>query len=310
MKALRLAFMGTPDFSVAALESVLQAGHDVVCVYSQPPRRAGRGKKLRKSPVHDYADLKGIEVRHPENFKDEADQQAFKDLNLDVAVVVAYGLILPKSILDAPKYGCLNIHASLLPRWRGAAPIQRAILAGDSETGVTIMQMDVGLDTGDILLVSSLPITSKTNAQMLHDQLSVLGSKMIVEALDGLVCGTLTPRQQPSEGVTYAEKLQKEEGHLIWMEPAEELERKIRAFTPWPGAYFHCGDERIKVLEAEFVPISSTAGFVIDEQITVGCGVGALRLKVLQRPGKKPLDAKQFLHGHALCPGKHLTCYK
>ena len=310
MTALRLGFMGTPDFSVPALESLIQAGHNVVCVYTQPPRRAGRGKKFRKSPVHELADLKGIEVRHPENFKGVADQQAFKDLELDAAVVVAYGLILPQVLLDAPKLGCINIHASLLPRWRGAAPIQRAILAGDVDTGVSIMQMDVGLDTGDMLLVEKLPITETTNAQTLHDQLSILGSKMINKVLDGLADGTITPTPQPVDGVTYAEKLRKEEGQLVWMEPADDLERKVRAFTPWPGAYFNCGDERIKVLEAELVPMLSTAGFVIDDQITVGCGVDALRLKKLQRPGKKPLDAKQFLQGHTLCPGKHLTCYK
>lgn len=311
MTALRLAFMGTPDFSVAALTSLIQAGHDVVCVYSQPPRPAGRGKKLRASPVQEFAESKGIEVRHPESLKEADEQQAFKDLNLDAAVVVAYGLILPKEILDAPKLGCLNIHASLLPRWRGAAPIQRAILAGDENSGVTIMQMDEGLDTGDMLCVEKMPIRNDTNAQMLHDQLSALGAKMIVEALQGLSDGKITPVSQPSEGVTYAEKLRKEEGHLVWMEPAEELERKVRAFTPWPGAYFHCGEERIKVLEAERVETLSTAGFIIDGEITVGCGVDALKLIKLQRPGKKPLPAKEFLQGHSLCcPGKHLTCYK
>jgi len=310
MTALRLAFMGTPDFSVPALESLITAGHDIACVYTQPPRPAGRGKKLRKSPVQEFAESKNIEVRHPENFKQPSDVGSFRALNLDAAVVVAYGLILPKELLDAPKLGCLNIHASLLPRWRGAAPIQRAILAGDAETGVSIMQMDQGLDTGDILTTGKLPITAGTNAQVLHDQLSDLGGEMIVDALDGLNAGTITPTPQPVEGVTYAEKLRKEEGQLVWMAPAEDLERQIRAFTPWPGAFFHCGDERIKVLEAEHVKHTSTAGFVIDDGITVGCGIDALKLKKLQRPGKKPLSAKQFLQGHTLCPGKHLTCYK
>ena len=310
MKPLRLAFMATPDFSITALESLIAAGHDVVCIYSQPPRPAGRGKKNRKSPVHQFGEENGIEIRNPNNFKDPVDQQAFIDLNLDAAIVVAYGLILPQILLDAPKFGCINIHASLLPRWRGAAPIQRAILAGDEYSGVTIMQMDKGLDTGDILSMEKIKITDDCNAKILHDQLSIIGGEMITKTLEDLQNNNITPISQPQDGVTYAEKITKGEGHIIWMEQANILERKIRALNPWPGTYFHCCNERIKVLEAEYVDILSTAGFIIDDKMTVGCGVGALRIKKLQRPGKKPVTAKEFLHSHPICPGRHLTCYK
>ncbi len=310
MKALRLAFMATPDFSVAALKNLIAAGHDIVCIYSQPPRPAGRGKKIRKSPVHQFGDDNNIEIRCPKNFKDPIDQQAFIDLNLDAAIVVAYGLILPQLLLNAPRFGCINIHASILPRWRGAAPIQRAILAGDEYSGITIMQMDKGLDTGDILSMQKVKITNDCNAEMLHDQLSNLGASMIVKILNDLENAKITPMAQPQDGAIYAEKITKQDGKLVWMESAILLERKIRALNPWPGTYFNCGDEHIKVLEAEYVDMSSTAGFIIDDKMTIGCGIGALRIKKLQRPGKKPLAAKEFLKGHHICPGRHLTCYK
>ena len=232
MKKLRLAFMGTPDFSVPVLQALLDAGHDVVCVYSQPPRPAGRGKKLRPSPVHQLAEEKGIEVRCPVNLKDPADQAAFCALELDAAVVVAYGLILPKAVLNAPKLGCINVHASLLPRWRGAAPIQRAILAGDEETGVTIMAMDEGLDTGAMLASEVVRISPEMKAQCLHDSLSTLGAEMICPVLDSLADGTAVAVPQPEEGVTYAEKLDKAEARLCWNMTADELARKVRAFTP------------------------------------------------------------------------------
>ena len=310
MKALRLAFMATPEFSVAALKNLITTGHDIICIYSQPPRPAGRGKKIRKSPVHQFGDDNNIEIRCPENFKNPIDQQAFIDLNLDAAIVVAYGLILPQILLDAPRLGCINIHASILPRWRGAAPIQRAILAGDKYSGITIMQMDKGLDTGDILSMQKVKIADDCNAGMLHDKLSNLGGDMIVKILDNLENGKIIPIEQPQDGATYAEKITKDEGHIVWMEPGILLERKIRALNPWPGVYFYCCNERIKVLEAEYIDILSTAGFIIDNKMTVGCGVGALRIKKLQRPGKKPVTAKEFLHSHSLSPGRHLTCYK
>lgn len=306
MTKLRLAFMGTPDFSVPVLDALLEAGHDVVCVYSQPPRPAGRGQKLRPSPVQKRAEEAGIEVRCPTSLKSETEQDAFAALNLDAAVVVAYGLILPKAILQAPRLGCINVHASLLPRWRGAAPIQRAILAGDTETGVTIMQMDEGLDTGDMLMAEKLPITDCTYAQELHDNLSALGAKMIVPALEGLANGTIKPVPQPEVGVTYADKLDKSEGRISWCQPAEVISRKIRAFTPWPGAWFEADGERIKVLEAECIDCCSTPGFVLNDDLTVVCGKGGVRITKLQRPGKKPMDAADFQRGKPICRGTHL----
>ena len=298
--------MGTPDFSVPVLQALLDAGHDVVCVYTQPPRPAGRGKKLRPSPVHQLADQQGIEVRHPENLKDPADQAAFCALEVDAAVVVAYGLILPKAVLQSPKYGCVNVHASLLPRWRGAAPIQRAILAGDTETGVTIMAMDEGLDTGDMLSSEVVAIEPQMTAEDLHDALCALGAQMIDPALQSLADGSAMPVPQPEEGVTYAEKLSKDEARLCWNMTAEELLRKVRAFTPWPGAWFEADGERLKVIDAETVTCCCTPGFVMDESLTVGCGRGALKIKSLQRPGKKPMNAEDFQRGRAINRGTHL----
>lgn len=298
MTKLRIAFMGTPDFALVALKDLVAAGHDVVCVYSQPPRPAGRGHKETPSPVHAWAQGQGIEVRHPVSLKPDAEKQAFADLELDVAVVAAYGLILPKAILDAPKYGCLNIHASLLPRWRGAAPIQRAILAGDAATGVTIMQMDVGLDTGDMLLIRDIPITPETYANALHDDLAALGGEMIVEALAKLPKGALTATKQPEAGVTYAAKLERAEAKLDFNTDAASLERKIRAFTPWPGAYFELGKERIKVQAAESLDQSGPIGEILDDALTIGCGSGALRPTRIQRPGKAAMDADAVLRGY------------
>jgi len=304
---LRLAFMGTPDFSVPALRALHAAGHDIACVYSQPARPAGRGQKERPSPVQSAAEALGCQVRTPTSLKDPDTQQAFRDLDLDIAVVVAYGLILPQAILDAPRLGCLNIHASLLPRWRGAAPIQRAILAGDTETGVTIMQMDAGLDTGAMLLTDSTPITDATTGESLHDALAEMGSRMIVEALDRIEAGTLPPTAQPEDGVTYAKKLSRDEARIDWQDPAEILERKLRAFTPWPGTWFDLDGQRVKLLGAEVVDGDGAPGTVLDDSLTVACGERALRLKRLQRQGKGAMDAADFLRGLPMPPGHVLS---
>lgn len=300
---LRLAYMGTPDFAVPALEMLIAAGHDIVCVYSQPPRRAGRGQKERPSPVHAFAEARNIPVRTPKTLRDAEEQDAFAALGLDAAVVAAYGLILPPPILEAPRLGCLNIHASLLPRWRGAAPIHRAILAGDCESGVTIMQMDEGLDTGAILLAKAVPITNTTTASDLHDRLAEIGGGLVVEALSGLAAGTLVPQPQPEDGTCYAEKLDRAEGQLDWAQSAAYLARAVRAFTPWPGAWFEHDGNRIKVLDACEADADAPPGTVLDDQLTVACGEGALRLRRVQRSGKGPTDAGAFLRGYDLPVG-------
>jgi len=304
---MRLAFLGTPDFAVPALRALAEAGHDIVCVYTQPPRAAGRGGQTRRSPVHALADQLGVPVRTPATLKDPAVQADFAALALDAAVVAAYGLILPKPILEAPRLGCLNIHASLLPRWRGAAPIQRAILAGDSETGITIMAMDEGLDTGPELLKQAVPITATTTGQTLHDALAAVGARLIVEALAALAAGRISPRPQPQEGATYAAKLTREEGRLDWRRPAAELERQVRAFAPWPGAWFEHGGDRLKVLAADIASGVGAPGTVLDDQLTVACGAGALRLTMVQREGRAPVDAAAFLRGYAIAPGSVLA---
>ncbi|MDM7944962.1 MAG: methionyl-tRNA formyltransferase [Oceanibaculum nanhaiense] len=303
MASLRLAFMGTPDFSVPALQALIAAGHEIAAVYSQPPRPAGRGQKLTPSPVQAYAQSQGLEVRTPKSLRNAEAQAEFAALGLDCAVVVAYGLILPKPILEAPRLGCVNIHASLLPRWRGAAPIQRAIQAGDVESGVTIMQMDEGLDTGPMLLRNSVPITPDTTGQSLHDALSPLGGRMIVEALAGLAAGTLQAVPQPEAGVTYAAKLTKEEALLDWTRPAAELERQIRAFDPWPGSFFLHQGERLKVLKAELAEGTGAPGALLDNALAVACGEGALRLLRVQRPGKAAMEAEALLRGYPLPKG-------
>ena len=303
---LRLAFMGTPDFSVPALTALIEAGHQVACVYSQPPRPAGRGHKERPSPVHAAALERAIPVRTPVSLKTVDAQAEFAALDLDIAVVVAYGLILPKAILTAPRLGCLNIHASLLPRWRGAAPIQRAILAGDGETGVTIMQMDEGLDTGAMLLTRKLPITIGTNAGALHDALSALGAEMIVEALQGVASGQLQPVAQPANGVTYAAKIAREEAKIDWTKSAAEIDRQVRAFAPVPGAWFQNGADRIKVLSSSPANNRGVPGTVLDAIPMVACGDGALVLTRVQREGKGPMAIGDFLRGYALPPGTKL----
>lgn len=305
MTKLRLAFMGTPGFSVPALDAIVRDGHEVEAVYTQPPRPANRGKKETPSPVHLAAEKMGIPVRHPSSLKTPEAQAAFADLRLDAAVVVAYGLILPKPILDAPKFGCLNIHASLLPRWRGAAPIQRAILAGDEETGISIMQMDEGLDTGPVLLEEPVQILHRATAHDLHDELAHLGARLIVEALDGRATGSIRPKPQPENGVTYAEKLRKSEGRIDWSQDAATIDRQIRALTPWPGCFFEHGDERVKLLRAlPGIPErNAKPGTLLDDDGLVACGTGAIRLQRVQRPGRGPVSGQDFLRGLRLSAG-------
>jgi methionyl-tRNA formyltransferase len=307
MGGLRLAFMGTPDFSVSVLNALIDSKHDVVCVYSQPPRPAGRGKKLTASPVQQCAEAAGIEVRHPDSLKSEKIQAEFRELNLDVAVVVAYGLILPQAILDAPRYGCLNLHASLLPRWRGAAPIQRAIMAGDRETGVAVMQMAAGLDTGDILSEKKVPVSATTTAGRLHDELASVGAKLMIETLARLNDPGLKAQKQSQEGVTYAEKIQKSEAAIDWHRSAVELDRQIRGLSPFPGAYFEHKGTRIKILQANVSSESGQPGEMLDDGYTVACGEGALKFEKLQRAGKSPMEISVFLNGHPLNKGEVLT---
>ena len=308
MSRLRIAFMGTPGFAVPALQALATAGHEIAAVYSQPPRPAGRGQAEKRSEVHEAALALNIPVRTPVSLKKPEAQAEFAALGLDLAVVVAYGLILPKPILEAPTHGCFNIHGSLLPRWRGAAPIQRAILAGDPETGITIMQMDEGLDTGPMLLREAVPIGPETTAEMLHDTLAGLGAQMIVRTLDDLAAGTLTPEPQPAEGATYAKKLTRDDGVIDWRKPAAEIERQVRALTPWPGAFFSHDGKRIKLLAAEVRPNAAhkTPGTVLDGELSVACGEGVLRLTRLQREGRAAMAADAFLRGYALPVGTEL----
>lgn len=296
-KPLKLIFMGTPEFAVPALQALIDAGHDIRAVYSQPPRPAGRGKKLRKSPVHELADKHGIEVRTPTSLKSRDAQIEFDKLKADAAVVAAYGLILPKAILEAPKLGCLNIHPSLLPRWRGAAPIPHTILAGDEETAVCIMQMDEGLDTGDILAQENTPVKPEETAGTLHDRLAKLGAELLVKTLDEMTEGKIHHTPQTGEGAIYAPKISKKEGHIHWNSPAEELERLVRGMSPWPGAFFTYEGENIKVLSVALAEGEGEPGEVLDDMLTVACGKGALRLTRLQRPGRKPMGTADFLRG-------------
>ncbi|MEQ9519368.1 MAG: methionyl-tRNA formyltransferase [Parvibaculum sp.] len=310
-KPLRLAFMGTPDFSVPVLQALVEAGHHIVAIYSQPPRKAGRGMELQKSPVHKLGDELGINVRTPESLKSGAEQAAFAALDLDVAIVVAYGLILPKGILGAPRLGCLNLHASLLPRWRGAAPIQRAIMAGDHETGVMVMQMDVGLDTGDVLAGERVPISPETTAESLHDELAEIGAPLMARTVALLDAGELTPIPQPDEGVTYASKIDKAEARIDWTRSATELDCHIRGLSPFPGAHFEIlrkgKTERVKVLRAEPLSKTGVPGQVLDTSLTIACGEGALRLVTVQRAGKGRTSADEFLRGFPLGPGDEVA---
>ena len=297
---MRIIFMGTPDFAVPVLDALVEAGHEVMAAYTQPPRPAGRGKKDRPSPVHLRAEALGIEVRHPVSLKGAEEQDRLAALEADVAVVAAYGLLLPQAVLDAPKHGCLNVHGSLLPRWRGAAPIQRAILAGDEETGITIMQMEAGLDTGPMLLKAATPITDKTAGE-LHDELSAIGASLMVEALSELP--HLTPEPQDDALATHAAKVEKAEAHLDFTKSASQLEREVRAFSPFPGSWFTLDGERIKLLRAEVVEASGEPGTVLDDQFTIACGSGALRPVELQRAGKPAMALGDYLRGRPVAVG-------
>lgn len=301
---MRLIFMGTPEFSVSVLDQLVSAGHEIACVYSQPPRPAGRGKKPRLNPVHQRAEELGLEVRTPLNFKEEADRQAFTDLNAEAAVVVAYGLILPQPILDAPERGCFNIHASLLPRWRGAAPIQRAIMAGDAESGVCIMQMEAGLDTGPVLLWAETLIMATDTAATLHDRLADMGAALMVEALAKI--DTLIPEPQPDEGMTYAAKIDKAEAKINWSKPAAEVDRLIRGISPFPGAWFQLNGERVKALLSELADGNGPAGTALNDSLTIACGEGAVRLLKVQKAGKGPQPAEVFLLGTKVPAGTAL----
>ncbi|MDF1598852.1 methionyl-tRNA formyltransferase [Mesorhizobium sp. YIM 152430] len=306
--ALRVIFMGTPEFSAATLKAIVEAGHEVVSAYSQPPRPAGRrGLELKKSPVHELAETIGIEVRTPVSLKGEAEQTAFRALKADVAVVVAYGLLLPKAILGGTRLGAYNGHASLLPRWRGAAPIQRAIMAGDAETGMMIMKMDEGLDTGPVALTERVAIGADMTAGELHDALRAVGARLMVEALRKLEAGDLPTVPQASEDATYADKISKEETRIDWSKPAREVHNRIRGLSPFPGAWCeaHIGGkpERLKLLRSALDEGAGLPGTILDDQLKVACGSGAVRLVEVQRAGGKPMAAGAFLHGAGLRKG-------
>ena len=297
---MRIIFMGSPDFAVPTLDALVEAGHEVVVAYTQPPRPAGRGKGERPTPVEERARELGIEVRSPKSLRGEAEQDAFAELEADIAVVAAYGLILPQPILDAPMLGCLNVHASLLPRWRGAAPVQRAIMAGDECTGVTIMQMEAGLDTGPMLLKRAVEIEDKNAAQLTED-LAKLGASMMVEVLTDLP--GFEPIPQPDEGVTYAAKIKKEEARIDWSRPAAELVRHVQGLAPFPGAWFEVGGERIKLLAADKAGGHGQPGEVLDDQLTIACGNGVLSPALVQRAGKGAMGRDELLRGFAIPKG-------
>ena len=310
---MRLAFMGTPEFSVGALAELLAAGHEIACVYSQPPRPSGRGQKERPSPVHAFAEAHGLPVRTPLNFKAAEEREAFAALDLDVAIVVAYGLILPTAVLEAPRHGCLNLHASLLPRWRGAAPIQRALMAGDAVTGVQVMRMEAGLDTGPILLSETTPISATDTAASLHDRLAMVGAQLLPRALAALERGGIAETPQAEEGVEYARKISSEEARIDWSRPAAELDRHIRGLAPFPGAWFEMptadGPVRVKALFSSIGSGEGAPGAIIGTagRLEVACGEGSVALHRLQRAGKAAQDAETFLRGVTLAPGDVLA---
>ncbi|MFK7875341.1 MAG: methionyl-tRNA formyltransferase [Paracoccaceae bacterium] len=306
---MKIVFMGTPDFSVPVLDALVTAGHDILCVYCQPPRPAGRGKKDRPTPVHSRALELGLPVRHPVSLKTPETQAEFAAHKADVAVVVAYGLLLPQAVLDAPTHGCLNIHASLLPRWRGAAPIHRAIMAGDAETGVCIMQMEAGLDTGPVLLRRAVDIARAETTGQLHDRLSTLGAEAIVEALQGLAL--LIPQTQPEDGVTYAAKIDKAEARIDWTQPAQQVDCQIRGLSPFPGAWVEWNGARLKLLGSQvetgqLETGQGAPGTVLDDALLIACGTGAVRLTRLQRAGKGAQDSAEFQRGAGIAAGTRL----
>ncbi len=312
---LRLAFMGSPDFSVPTLDALIEAGHEIVCVYTQPPKPAGRGKKLRPTAVHRAAEAHGLEVRTPRSLKSSEEKAAFAALGLDAAVVIAYGLILPQAVLDAPRLGCMNLHASLLPRWRGAAPIQRAIMAGDDMSGVQAMMMEAGLDTGPVLATEETRIFPFDTAGDLHDRLAALAASLAPSALAGLADATLTPQPQIEDGVTYASKITAEDQRIDWTELAAQTDRRIRGLAPFPGAWFEWtppGEKeplRMKALMSRHEDSAHTAqpGTLLDDALLVACDGGAVRLLKVQKPGGKPMDADTFLRGSPVASGERFA---
>jgi len=308
---MRIIFMGTPDFSVPTLAALIEAGHEIVAVYCQPPRRAGRGKKERLTPVHAFAQERGLEVRTPVSLRKLEPRKAFEALEADVAVVVAYGLILGPKVLAAPHHGCLNLHGSLLPRWRGAAPIQRAIMAGDRQSGIEVMRMEAGLDTGPVCLSATTQIGADMTAGELHDDLMVRGARLMVRALEKLQSGQLTCAAQPQDGITYAHKIEKSETRIDWSQPAQQVHNHIRGLSPFPGAWFELENkgkiERIKVLRCVLDKGEGETGLLLDDALLVGCGEGVIRLLQLQRAGKRPMSAKQLLRGFSLPKGTLLA---
>ena len=310
MRPLKVVFMGSPEFSVPILSEILISGHKVICVYCQPPRPSGRGKKIIQCPVHKFASSKSLHIKTPNNFRDSKELGDFQKLGADIAVVAAYGLLLPIEILSAPKFGCINLHASLLPRWRGAAPIQRAIEAGDKVTGVCIIQMTERLDEGPIICEEKLLIGENSSSISLHHELSNISARLIGPALKNISTGNYRLSPQANKGAIYARKLSKHEGRLVWSDPAEAIERKIRAFSPWPGAWFEFKGEQIKILSGlvynNHVDQGVPFGTVVDDLLTVMCGSGTFRPNTLQRPSKRPMEVKEFLRGYNIGRGCRL----
>ncbi|MGH7098420.1 MAG: methionyl-tRNA formyltransferase [Stellaceae bacterium] len=309
-RPLALVFMGTPEFAATILKELIAAGYGILAAYTQPPRPAGRGHRLQPSPVQRLAEEHAILVRTPQSLRPSEVQAEFAALGAGLAVTAAYGLILPPAVLRAPRLGCVNVHASLLPRWRGAAPIARAILAGDRETGVTIMQMEEGLDTGPILLQRAVAIGGQATAGGLAAELALVGARLVLEAIEGIGNGRLFPQPQPAAGATYAAKIERGEGRLDWRKPAAALERRVRAFAPQPGAFFEAQDERIRVLAAAVLPGEREAapGTVLDARLSIACGGGVLRPLRVQRAGRMPVETPAFLRGFAIPAGTVLPC--
>ena len=309
-KKLRITLMGTPEFSAPTLQSLISFGHDIRAVYTQPPRPAGRGKKNKVSPVQSLAELNGLTVKSPHSLKTDEEQEYFEKLGLDAAIVVAYGLILPKTFLEVPRLGCINIHASLLPRWRGAAPIQRAIMAGDTKTGVTIMQMDEQLDTGPIFTTSEVEITDQTTSETLHQSMANLGACIINKTLKDINSKNLRAIEQSTSGISYADKLSRDEGYVDWNKSAEEIEKLVRALYPWPGAWTEIDGSRIKIFESKVIPASKQTfppGTIIDNKLTISCGRNSLRLVRLQKQGKKIMNTEEYLNGNPISKGTNLS---
>jgi len=305
--ALRAAFLGSADFALPGVAALLEAGHEIACVYTQPSRPAGRGQGLRETPVARFAAARGLEIRTPKSLKRAAEQEAFAALKLDVAVVIAYGLILPSPILDAPRLGCVNVHGSLLPRWRGAAPIQRAIMAGDRETGVMTMRMDEGLDTGPVYAAAATPIEADDTAGAVHDRLALMGARLLVETLAALEAGTAMAAPQPAEGAVYAPKITPEETRIDWTRPAREVDCMIRGLAPSPGAWFVHEGARVKALACRLSRGEGEPGETLDDNLRVACGQGAVRLERVQRAGKAAMEAGDFLRGAPVSAGARFT---